>query len=283
MAISRLRFIQQKKTAISKQQRRVIADLLLQGKEESAQIKVENIIAEDNYTELFEYLELYCELLLARIGLLGAEHTTCDPGLEEAVKVIIYAAFKTGEVKEVKDLKDLFIMKFGKEFAQDALNNVNDIIPQKVVKRCSLQPPGEMLVNLYLSEIAKAYSVPYSKLVVSDEEEEEEEESEEEAELVLDQSAIEVQESADLIDEEDDTSMPEFERRMSSSKTETDNEKPIKVIPPKKTLEDLHPEVKVPDGINVSKKKPKLPKYVKKSIDDDFDELKKRFDSLKRL
>jgi vacuolar protein sorting-associated protein IST1 len=70
MAINRLRLIQQKESAIAKQQRRAMAQLLESGKEQSARIRVENIIREDINVELLEILELYCELLLARIGLL---------------------------------------------------------------------------------------------------------------------------------------------------------------------------------------------------------------------
>lgn len=93
MAISKLKFIQDKKTALTKQQRRQLADLLNQGKESSAKIRVENIIRDDIYIELLEFLELYCELLLARISIiLDQSRTTCDPGLKEAVHSIIYAA-----------------------------------------------------------------------------------------------------------------------------------------------------------------------------------------------
>ena len=64
-----------------------------------AQRVVENIIRSDMNTELLEIIELYCELLIARAGLLEAKE--CDPGLEEAVKSIIFAAPKIEGVKEL--------------------------------------------------------------------------------------------------------------------------------------------------------------------------------------
>jgi hypothetical protein len=70
MSVNRLRLMQQKQTALAKQARRELAQLLDQGKEESARIRVENIIREDLFVEMLEILELYCELLLARFGLL---------------------------------------------------------------------------------------------------------------------------------------------------------------------------------------------------------------------
>lgn len=87
--------LQEKKSAQAKTARRDIATLLEQGKLEKAKVKVENsasasisaraccaflkialradidaVINEDVYVELLELLELYCELLIARFGLL---------------------------------------------------------------------------------------------------------------------------------------------------------------------------------------------------------------------
>lgn len=67
---------QQKESALSKVARRQMAQLLEAGKEESARIRVENIIRQDIAVELMEILELYCELLLARIGLMESKYLT---------------------------------------------------------------------------------------------------------------------------------------------------------------------------------------------------------------
>jgi Regulator of Vps4 activity in the MVB pathway len=74
MSVNRLRLMQQKQTALAKQARRELAKLLDEGKDESARIRVENIIREDLFVEMLEILELYCELLLARFGLLEQMH-----------------------------------------------------------------------------------------------------------------------------------------------------------------------------------------------------------------
>ena len=73
LSISRLRMVQQKETALAKVARREMAQLLEAGKEASARIRVENIIRQDISVELLEILELYCELLLARVGLMEAK------------------------------------------------------------------------------------------------------------------------------------------------------------------------------------------------------------------
>ncbi|KAI0889115.1 DUF292 domain-containing protein [Annulohypoxylon maeteangense] len=160
LSIARLRMVQQRDEQMGKTQRRSMAQLLDVGKIDSARIRVENIIRSDITTELHEILELYCELLLARAGLL--EGHTCDPGLEEAVKSIIYAAPKT-EIKELQQVRALLAEKYGKEFVLAAMENWDQKVSEKVVKKLSVTPPREELVQGYLEEIARAYGVDWPK------------------------------------------------------------------------------------------------------------------------
>ncbi|CAJ2514193.1 Uu.00g023120.m01.CDS01 [Anthostomella pinea] len=160
LSIARLRMVQSRDEAMGKTQRRAMAQLLEAGKIDSAKIKTENIIRSDITTELHEILELYCELLLARAGLLDSP--TCDPGLEEAVKSIIYAAPKT-EIKELQQVRALFAEKYGKEFVLSAMENSGGHVSEKVVKKLSVTPPTDELVQGYLEVIAKAYGVEWPK------------------------------------------------------------------------------------------------------------------------
>lgn len=152
--------MQKQDETLSKAQRRDMAKLLDVGKIDSARIRVENIIRSDITTELHEILELYCELLLARAGLLDG--STCDPGLEEAIKSIIYAAPKT-EIKELMTVRTLLAEKYGKPFVLEAMENTDGKVNEKVIKKLSVTPPKEELVQGYLEEIAKAYGVNWPK------------------------------------------------------------------------------------------------------------------------
>ncbi|KAK7755538.1 Vacuolar protein sorting-associated protein ist1 [Diatrype stigma] len=160
LSIARLRMVQRRDDADGKAQRRAMAQLLEAGKIDSARIRVENIIRSDITNELHEILELYCELLLARSGLLEAP--TCDPGLEEAVKSVIYSAPKT-EIKELQQVRVLLGEKFGKEFVLTAMDNSDGKVSEKVVKKLSVTPPKEELVQGYLEEIARTYGVDWPK------------------------------------------------------------------------------------------------------------------------
>jgi vacuolar protein sorting-associated protein IST1 len=132
---------------------------------------VENIIRSDIISELHEILELYCELLLARSQLLDPPSTsplrdsksthldaTIDPGLEEAVRSVIYAAPRT-EIKELNQARALMVEKFGKEFALSAMDGEG--VAERVLKKLQVQAPERALVDAYLREIARTYGVKF--------------------------------------------------------------------------------------------------------------------------
>ena len=121
---------------------------------------MENIIRSDLTTELHEILELYCELLLARTGLM--ESRDCDPGLEEAAKSIIYAAPRT-DIKELQQTRQLLVEKYGKDFALQAMDNTDGKVAERVLKKLRVEPPDPELVRLYLKEIARTYGIPWPK------------------------------------------------------------------------------------------------------------------------
>ena len=68
--------LQEKKEALAKSARRDIATLVERGKLETARLRVEQSIHEDIHVELLELLEMYCELLLARFGILELGRVT---------------------------------------------------------------------------------------------------------------------------------------------------------------------------------------------------------------
>jgi len=161
LSIQRLRILQQKKEAQAKATRRDIATLLERGKVETAKVKVEAIINEDIHVELLELLELYCELLLARFGLLEQNAREPDPGISEGVCSIIHAAPRT-ELKELHVLRDVLMHKYGREFSLAVMENHDGCVSDRVVKKLDMSTPSPELVDAYLTEIAKAYNVEWT-------------------------------------------------------------------------------------------------------------------------
>lgn len=73
LVINRLKLLEKKKTEIALKSRKEIADYITAGKEDRARIRVEHIIREDYLVEAMELLEMYCDLLLARFGLIQTQ------------------------------------------------------------------------------------------------------------------------------------------------------------------------------------------------------------------
>ncbi|KAJ3750954.1 DUF292-domain-containing protein [Lentinula detonsa] len=156
----RLRTLQAKKEAQAKSSRRDIATLVERGKIETARIKVEAIIGEDIHLELLELLELYCELLLARFGILDQNAREPDPAILEGVCSIIYAAPHT-ELKELHVLREILMHKYGREFSAQVMENRDSCVNDRVVRKLDIASPFTALVDAYLGEITKAYGVPW--------------------------------------------------------------------------------------------------------------------------
>eukprot|EP01136_Pigoraptor_vietnamica_P033330 Opistho-1_new@96088 len=162
LAINRLKMLQNKKANQNAGARKQIAQLLEKGKDESARIKVEHIIREDYMIEAMELLELYCDLLLARFGLIeGMKYP--DEGIKEALYTLIWVAPRLqADVNEMNTIRDLIIAKYGKEFGMDAMENKSNQVSPRITAKFNMHQPDPYLVTQYLIEIAKSHNVDWT-------------------------------------------------------------------------------------------------------------------------
>ncbi|KAJ3338016.1 Vacuolar protein sorting-associated protein ist1 [Gonapodya sp. JEL0774] len=167
LSVERLKLVHGKKMAQNKAAAREIGDLLRQGKRESARIRVENIIREDYFMEALEIMEIYCDVLLTRFGLIESLRRL-DPAIEEAVHTVIYAAPRLADIRELMVIRDILIVKFGKDVGVLASENRYETVSTKIVTKLQLQTPPLSLVQSYLIQIAKQYGVPYDPDPVDD-------------------------------------------------------------------------------------------------------------------
>ncbi|TRM61524.1 regulator of Vps4 activity in the MVB pathway-domain-containing protein [Schizophyllum amplum] len=158
LSVQRLRSLQQKKEAQAKATRRDIATLLERGKVETARIKTEAVINEDIHLELLELLELYCELVHVRFGILDQNNREPDPAVAEGVHAYVINMHFT----ELHILRDLLMHKYGREFSVGVMENRDGCVPERVVRKLELLTPNAELVDGYLHEIAKAYAVQWA-------------------------------------------------------------------------------------------------------------------------
>ncbi|KAL7412476.1 regulator of Vps4 activity in the MVB pathway-domain-containing protein [Mrakia frigida] len=166
LSIQRLQLLQDKKTALTKQTRRDIADLLSKSKLETARVRCEVVIGDEITVELLELLALYSELLLARFALLeNSPATEPDEGIKEAVCSLIFAAPRT-EVRELQVLRDVLVHRFSRDFALSAIENRDSCVNERVAKKLAIFRPPPTLIDAYLDEIARTYGVKWRATVV---------------------------------------------------------------------------------------------------------------------
>jgi len=196
----------------------------------------------------------------------------CDPGLEEPIKSLIYAAPRT-EIRELQTVRQLLVEKYGKEFALSAIENTDGKVSERVLKKLRVEPPEEMLVTLYLKEIARTYGISYKRTPPSTPPPEFDDD----------------EPGSGGIGEQ----MPEPPLAVKDPKTAelakatppNQMRSPINIAPPSPSTENVHPVIRLPDAPklpNLSLSKAPAPKpQPTRNLSTD-DELARRFAALKK-
>ncbi|KAL5963289.1 hypothetical protein TSMEX_008978 [Taenia solium] len=158
----RLKNLYKKKNELNVRARRELAEYLKAKKIDRARIRVEQIVREDYLLEVLEIIELYCELLITRLGLITST-AECDPGLKEAIATIIWVAPRLSyDCQELEALKTQFAIKYGRDFAQLCSTNSNHCVNPKVMHKLNVKAPPANLCEAYLVEIARSYEVEFT-------------------------------------------------------------------------------------------------------------------------
>ena len=189
-------------------------------------------------TELYEILELYCELLLARAGLL--EGPNMDPGLEEAILSIIYATPRV-EVKELTTVRALLFEKYGREWATRATDDIDGNVSERVKRKLRVEPPGHELVDSYLKAIATTYDIPYGEGQAQDNDNGDDAGTgggQGEAEL----ATKEPQES----DKEPPLPTSALQDMSTPPPKEPGTKSPVSIVPPSPSTDNTNPKIKFP-------------------------------------
>jgi len=169
MAVHRFEISSNKKSALLQQQKREIAGLLAaepQPKEEKARIRAESMIREDNTIEAYEILQLSCELLAERLKLISSM-SECPPDLVPAVSTLMWASNRV-DIPELAEIRNQFKAKYGKQFEEDAMMNAGAVVNERVFAKLSVQPPSQQLVQAYLHKIAQEYDVHWEPAQIPD-------------------------------------------------------------------------------------------------------------------
>lgn len=117
---------------------------------------------EDYLVEAMEVVEMYCDLILARFGLV-TQMKELDDGIAEAVSSLVWVCPRMqSDIPELKVICDIFVQKYGPQFAESARTATGDHrVSEKLMHKLELQAPPKLLVEKYLIEIAKNYNIEY--------------------------------------------------------------------------------------------------------------------------
>ncbi|KAK4879090.1 hypothetical protein RN001_007236 [Aquatica leii] len=161
LALNRLKLLEKKKSELTLKARKEIADYIAAGKYERAKIRVEHIIREDYLVEAMEIVEMYCDLVLARFGLI-TQMKELDEGIAEAISSLIWVSPRMqADVQELKPIAELLTSKYGQPYAESCRTEQATTISEKLKHKLSIQSPPKLLVEKYLIEIAKNYNIDY--------------------------------------------------------------------------------------------------------------------------
>jgi hypothetical protein len=170
-ALIRIRLQVTKQTNATKVSKREVAVLIGDGKKEMARIKCEHIIRVDNMIEAYGILELFLELISARVHMVTSSKKNQPPcqDMFECVTGIVFGAKRVTLIEELTKVATHLGYKYGTAYIDAAEQNVGGIVNERLFKKVTLTPITEKLLWGYMTEISKTYNVEYDEEEPKDE------------------------------------------------------------------------------------------------------------------
>jgi hypothetical protein len=137
---------------------REIAELMKNGKDESARIQTEAVLRDHSTVEGLGILRTYLQLLLDRLPQIE-EAQQCPTDLVEAVSAVIWVANRIEKIPDLLKIRTLLTQKFGTRFAQQALNNAENVINADFYRLMTVMVPEPYVVTEYMQAVAREFEV----------------------------------------------------------------------------------------------------------------------------
>ncbi|KAI3801190.1 hypothetical protein L1987_29294 [Smallanthus sonchifolius] len=161
LATSRIKLMKNKKGVQINQMKRDLAQLLETGQERTARIRVEHVIREEKMVAAYDLIEIYCELIVARLPIIESQKT-CPIDLKEAVTSVIFAAPRCSDISELSDIRKQFTAKYGKDFVSAAIELHPDCgVSRMLIEKLSAVAPDLQTKIKVLSAVAKDHNIDW--------------------------------------------------------------------------------------------------------------------------
>ncbi|XP_050218077.1 uncharacterized protein LOC126668897 [Mercurialis annua] len=161
LAASRIKLLKNKRDAQVRQLKRELAQLLESGQDQTARIRVEHVVREEKTMAAYDLIEIYCELIVARLPIIESQKN-CPIDLKEAISSVIFASPRCADVPELMDVRKHFTAKYGKEFVSAAAEVRPDCgVSRLLVEKMSARAPDGPTKIKILSTIAEEHNVKW--------------------------------------------------------------------------------------------------------------------------
>ncbi|CAJ2636585.1 unnamed protein product [Trifolium pratense] len=161
LAVSRIKLLRNKREAQVKVLKRELSKLLENGQDQTARIRVEHVVREEKTMAAYELVEIYCELIAARMPMIESQKN-CPIDLKEAVASVIFATPRCSDIPELADVKKHMTSKYGKEFASAAIEvRPNCGVNRLLVEKLSVKAPDGPTKIKILTAIAEEHNIKW--------------------------------------------------------------------------------------------------------------------------
>ncbi|XP_073440722.1 IST1 homolog [Dendrobates tinctorius] len=152
------------KNKIEEQTKKEIVQHLEAKRESRARIGMEKVIQQENQIEALEMVQIFCDTLYKKIGLIQSMESL-DPTLSEAVSTVIWAApHLETEVPELKKVVQQLCLRYSKEYGNLCrVNNLKTVNP-KVIELLTTEKTSLVTINTHLANIAKEKEIGIDKV-----------------------------------------------------------------------------------------------------------------------
>ncbi|GFY80420.1 regulator of Vps4 activity in the MVB pathway protein [Actinidia rufa] len=122
---------------------------------------VEHVVREEKTMAAFDLLEIYCELIVARLPIIEAQKN-CPIDLKEAITSVVFASPRCADIPELHDVRKHFTAKYGKEFISAAVELRPECgVSRMLVEKLSAKAPDGQTKLKILTAIAEEHNVKW--------------------------------------------------------------------------------------------------------------------------
>ncbi|BAT94381.1 hypothetical protein VIGAN_08098000 [Vigna angularis var. angularis] len=161
LTIPRIKLLRNRREVQLKQMRNDVSMLLEAGQETKAVIKVEHVMREENMVAAQDIIQIFCELIVARLPMIQSQRE-CPLDLKEAISSVCFAAPRCADLPELMQVQSLFASKYGKVFVSSAADVTPDCsVNRQLIELLSVQAPSEEKKLNLLKEIAVEHNLDW--------------------------------------------------------------------------------------------------------------------------